>query len=80
MKASEHYKRLVDREEWIQKTGVANIEFSHLLDLFRDEREDIQAMLKELNLARKIMKEFWFCNLVKPFHRLKALLEEYEKL
>ena len=49
-------KRLTDiehRESWIQSRGASNVEFSHLLDLFRDERDDVAWLLNELQSAWK---------------------------
>lgn len=44
------------------------------------DMENVISMAQELLLSRKIIKEFWFCNLVKPFFRLKQLLDEYERM
>ncbi len=43
-------ERLLHQEQWIEKQGVENIEFSHLLDLFRDERKLIREALTEAEL------------------------------
>jgi hypothetical protein len=44
-------KDLIEREKYIEKVGVANIEFSNLLDMFRDERKDIKELIARLEEA-----------------------------
>jgi len=43
---------LKKREAWIEKVGVKNVEFSHLLDIFRDEREDIKLLLARVEKCK----------------------------
>ena len=50
-------KELEKQEEYITRVGVGKIEFSYLLDMFRDERELISAALGELKTTKDELRK-----------------------
>jgi len=72
---------LKKQEAWLKKTGTKNVEFSNVLDIFRDERELIATALAEIERLKEQIKDLiiYGCDVEDRLAKAKDLLEVVAK-